>query len=328
MIMNPTSTAFNTVIAFEVAKATLVVHTLPDDQSYTLANKSKEIRKFLTREMRRISKDKAARVLVVCEATGGYERHVVDACMELGLALHKAHGSRVRQFAKYRGVAAKTDPIDARVLALYGLKTEGLRLYVPPSPEVAELRDLKTRRDQIQHMLQTEINRLEGVRYAGVRRSLQAHILALRKDLKAFEAQIAAHVKASEHLARKAHLMRSLKGIGPTTVASLLAYLPELGTFNKAEVAAIAGLAPINRDSGTFRGQRHIAAGRRKIRAPLYMAALVAIRFNPVMRRFADALKRRGKPAKVVITAVMRKLIVILNAILRSGEPWRQLKTA
>ena len=246
---------------------------------------------------------------------------------ELGVAVHKAHGSRVRYFARYLGLLAKTDPIDARVLALYGLKTTDLRLYVPPAPEALALRDLRTRRDQLQQMLFAE-NRLEHARHLSVSRSLKAHIASLRKALAALEAEIAACLKASETLARKARLMKTLKGVGPATVAAILAYMPEIGAFTKAGAACMAGLAPINDDSGKLKGPRHIEAGRAAVRKALYMAALVAIQHNPVMRLFADKLKRNGKPAKVVITAVMRKLIVTLNAILRSGEPWSHAKTA
>jgi transposase len=193
---------------------------------------------------------------------------------------------------------------------------------------VLALRDLKTRRDQVQEMLFAETNRLEHARHGSVSRSLKAHIASLRKTLAALEAEIAAHVEASEELARKARLMRMLKGVGPATVATLLAYLPELGALGRGGIAFLAGLAPIDDDSGKFKGPRHIEAGRAVVRKTLYMAALVAIQHNPIMRLFAQRLRKNGKPAKVVITAVMRKLIVTLNAILRSGEPWSHAQTA
>ena len=328
MTMNPALSAFNHVVAFEVAKDSLVIHVLPTEKQSIAANKPAAIRKALMAEMRGNAEASLGPLLVVCEATGGYERHVLEVCKELGIAAHKAHGSRVRHFARYLGLLAKTDPIDARVLALYGLKTQDLRLYVPPAPEVLALRDLKTRRDQLQQMLFAETNRLEHACHVSVSRSLKAHIASLRKALAALEAEIAAHVQASETLARKARLMQTLKGVGPATVAALLAYMPELGAFTKGEAACIAGLAPINNDSGARQGPRHIEAGRAAVRKTLYMTALVAMRYNPVMRLFADKLKRSGKPGKVIITAVMRKIIVTLNAILRSGEPWSHAKIA
>lgn len=322
MTMSPTHVAFKHVVAFEVAKQTLVVHCLPEDEQCSIANEAKAIRKLLMREMRRNGLGELGPLLVVCEATGGYEGRVLEICVELGLAVHKAHGSRVRHFARYLGLLAKTDAIDARVLALYGLETQGLRLYVPPTPEQVALRHLKTRRDQVQQMLLAETNRLEHTRHPSVTRSLKAHIASLRKALAALEAELAAHIKASDVLARKARLMRSLKGVGPATAAALLAHMPELGTFRKSEAVRLAGLAPINKDSGTSQAPRHIAPGRSTIRTALYMAALVAIRHNPLIRHFAASLRHNGKPSKVVIAAVMRKLIIILNAILRSGKPW------
>ncbi len=328
MTMNPAHNAFNHIVAFDVAKHSLAVHILPGDERHTIANKPKAIRKLLIAQMRRNANLNLGPLLAVCEATGGYERLVLEICIELGLAVHKAHGSRVRHFAKYLGLIAKTDPIDARVLALYGLKTEGLRLYAPLAPEVTALTDLRTRRDQVQNMLLAETNRLEHVRHASVTRSLKEHIAVLRKALAALEAQIAAHLEASETLSRKARLMRTLKSTGPATATALLAHMPELGTFRKGEVACMAGLAPIDDKSGKSRFPSHIEAGRAAVRKALYMAALTAIRHNPIMKSFADELRRNGKCAKVVITAVMRKLLVTLNAMLRSGEPWRHAQTA
>ena len=314
MTMSPTHGAFNHIVAFEVSKETLVVHVLPDNTQHTIANTPKAIARLLAQEKKRNTRDRLGRLLVVCEATGGYECHVLDASVALGLPAHRAHGSRVRCFARYQGLLAKTDAIDARVIALFGLKTEELRLYVPPSPDEAALRDLKVRRDQLQQMRIAEGNRLEHARHASVTKSIKAHIASLQKAFDALEAEIASLLKASETLARKARLMRSLKGVGPATVATLLAHMPELGTFTKGEVAGLAGLAPINRDSGKLRAPRHIEAGRSAIRKTLYMAALVAIQRNTIMAAHAAVLKSRGKPFKVVIVAVMRKLLVTLNA--------------
>lgn len=328
MTMSPTHGAFKHIVAFEVAKQTLVVHTLPGDGQHTIANKPKAIRKLLLQQARRNAEAALGPLLVVCEATGGYERHVLEICVELSLAVHKAHGTRVRHFAKYLGLIAKTDPIDARVLALYGLNTLGLRLYEPDTPEIVTLRELKTRRDQVQQMLIAESNRLEHVRHPGVVRSLKAHIASLRKALATLEAAIAAHVEANAVLARKVRLMRSLKGVGPATAATLLAHMSQLGTFRRGEVACLAGLAPFANDSGKSHAPRRIEAGRARVRTALYMAALVALRHNPVMRSFAASLRQNGKPFKVVITAVMRKLVVTLNAILRSGQPWHHAQHA
>jgi transposase len=328
MTMNPALPAFNHIVAFEVAKDSLVIHTLPADKQRIAANKPQAIRRELIAEQKRNAEGGLGPMLVVCEATGGYERDVLEVCVELGIPVHKAHGSRVRNFARYLGLLAKNDSIDGRVIALYGLKTPDLRLYVPLAPEVLALRDLRTRRDQVQQMLFAEKNRLEHAHHASVSRSLDAHIASLRKDLAELEAEIAAHVEAAEDLARKAQLMRTLKSVGPATVAALLAYLPELGTLSRGAAAFLVGLAPIDDDSGKHKGPRHIEAGRAAVRKTLYMTALVAMRHNPIMRLFAEKLRQRGKPGKVVITAVMRKLIVTLNAIVRSGKPWSHAQTA
>ena len=328
MTMNPAPRVFNHIVAFDVAKESLAIHVLPGDERQAIANKPKAIRKLLIAQIRRNAKLGLGPLLVVCEATGGYERHLLEICAELGIAAHKAHGSRVRNFAKYLGLIAKTDPIDARVLALFGLKTENLRLHTPLTPALTALIDLRARRDQVQAMLLAETGRLEHVRYAGVTRSLKEHIASLRKSLTALEAQIAAHIQANEALARKAALMRTLKCIGPGTVAALLAYMPELGALSRTQAASLAGVAPFDERSGKLSLPSHIEAGRAAVRRALYMAALTATRHNRIMKSFAERLRRNGKCAKAVITAVMRKLIVTLNAMLRSEEPWRHAQTA
>ncbi len=322
--MIATHSRFNRVVAFEVSKDKLVVHLLPSDRRRTIANKPSAIERLLRRE----AGEGDDELLVLCEATGGYERHVLAAAAKLELACHRAHGSRVRSFANYLGLAAKTDRIDARMLALYGLKTDRLRLYQPPAVEQLALRALKARRDEIQQMLIAETNRLEHADHAIVAKSLKAHIRSLRAALAKLEAEIAALLHATSWLARKAKLMQSVIGIGPITAATLLAYLPELGNLTKGEAARLAGLAPIARDSGKASAPRHIEHGHAAVRRTLYMAAGIAIRFNPQLAAFALRLRARGKPFKVIVTAVMRKLVVILNAILRDDQPWKHAKTA
>lgn len=328
MNMSAANESFKHILAFEVSKRTLVVHRLPGDVQHEIANTPAAIRKLLKAEVRLNRSKKLGRMLVVAEATGGYEENVLETAVQLGLTCHKAHGSRVRDFARYLGVLAKTDRIDGRVLARYALKSDGLRLYQPPSPAERALRELKGRRDELIEMRIAERNRLEHARCPRVVSSRTAMIRALEKAVKAIEMEIAVQIHKSEVLAQKARLMRSLTGIGPTTAATLMAYMPELGHLTKGEAAALAGLAPINRDSGATSAPRHIRAGRHAIRRTLYMAALVASQKNPVFRNQATALRARGKPFKVVITALMRKLIVTLNAILKSGQPWLHAKSA
>jgi transposase len=327
MTMTPPQGGFKHIVAVEVSKDELVVHILPDDRQMRIANTAKAIGQLLRAESKQNAQHQIGPLLVICEATGGYERHVLDASVTLGLACHRAHGSRVRFFAKYLGLA-KTDPIDARVLALYGARSEGLQLHVPQSAETVLLKELKARRDQVQTMLIAEKNRLSRAVHATVRQSLRRSIVALDKAMVAIEAEIALLLKAHAALAGKARLLRSLKGVGPITAATLLADLPELGSLSKGQVARLTGLAPINQDSGTSRRGRHIEAGRAGIRRCLYMAAIVAMQCNPAIKAFAARLKARGKPTLVVITAVMRKMIIILNGILKTGKPWTGAQTA
>ena len=201
--MNPAQKTFNHIVAFDVGKESLAVHVLPGDERQSIANEPKKIRKLLMAQMWRNTKLNLGPLLVVCEATGGYERQLLEICVELGIAAHKAHGSRVRNFAKYLGLIAKNDPIDARVLALFGVKTDNLRLYASPTPEQEALIDLRARRDQIQTMLLAETNRLEHVRHESVTKSLKKHIEVLRQALAEFETMIAAHIEASKELARQ-----------------------------------------------------------------------------------------------------------------------------
>lgn len=328
MTMSPTQQAFNHIVAFEVSKDMLVVHTLPADEQCTISNKQQAVRRLLKAELKRNRKDKLGPTLIVCEATGGYERHVLDAAIDLGLPVHRAHGTRVRYFGRYCGLLAKTDPIDARLLAHYGLKTEEIRLYVPPPPETVALRALHARRTEIQEMMIAETYRLDHARHKSVLKSLKAHIAELKAAFAAIEAEIAQLVRENETLKRKVELMRTVIGIGPISAMVLLAYLPNIGRLTKGQVARLAGLAPINDDSGKKRGVRHVEAGRTAIRRALYMAAVVAMKANPALKTFADRLRGKGYPFKYVATAVMRKLVVILNAILRDGEPWKGAKIA
>jgi transposase len=314
------SQPFQHIIAFEVAKESLTVQTLPSDRQETIANTAAAVRRVLRREIRFNAKMNPGPMLVVCEATGGYERHVLAEAAALGLALHRAHGVRTRYFARYLGLA-KTDPIDARMLALYGRDTPKLRLYAPPQPYQAELVALRKRRDDIKTMMRMEANRLEHALHPSVVASIKISIKAYDRSLAGLDAEIERLIESNAELARKANLMQTVKGVGPATAAACLAYLPELGSFSKGQVARIVGLAPIANDSGKASMPRHIAGGRKTMRSALYMAALVAISTNPRISRYARQLRQRGKPAKLVITAVMRKLVIILNAIIRDDTP-------
>jgi transposase len=259
--------------------------------------------------------------LIVLEATGGYELPVAAALAAAGLSVALVNPRQARDFAKATGRLAKNDTIDAAVLAHFA---EAIRPAPRPLPdaEVRALDALLSRRRQLLEMLTMEQNRLGGCADAVVRADLAAHIGWLSERLSRCEKELKAAVESSPAWRQKEDLLRSIKGIGPVASRTLLAALPELGTLTNRKAAALAGLAPYDDDSGQRRGQRHIRGGRADVRAALYMAALSAARYNPGLRSFAERLRRAGKKAKVVLTAVARKLVVLANAILRTGRRW------
>ena len=309
-----TQSAPERIIAFEVSKASLTVHLMPEDRQVVIENTPKAISKLLRKF------DNLETSFAICEASGGYERHVLACCAAASLPVHRAHGTRTRNFARFLGLVSKTDSIDARMLALFAQKSDGLRLWEATDPEAEELRALRRRRDDLAKIMRVEQNRLEHATVKTVRLSLQRHVRTMTREMAGLDKQIAELVAATPAFKRKAELMQSIKGIGPKKASACLAYLPELGSLSKGEAAAIVGLAPYAKDSGTYQGHRHVAGGRKDVRASLYMAALSALRSNPAIRDFAAKLKARGKPSKVILTAIMRKLIVIMNAVLKEGQ--------
>jgi transposase len=327
-IMPAVAARFNHVIAFDVAKDSLAVHILPSGESLKAPNTLAGARRLLRHEQRRNAKLGLGPLPVICEATGGYEGNVLEAACELGLPCHRAHGSSVRAYAKFCGRHAKSDPIDGRLIAEYGRDKPGLRLYEPPRPEEAALRALMARRAELQDMIQAEQCRLEHAGIKAVRQSLERHVNMLNKELAAIGKELEALARSDAQFSHRAKLMQTLAGVGFVTAHMLLAFLPELGSIPASTAVALAGLAPYDRDSGTERGRRRIFAGRSQVRACLFMAARAAIRHHEVFRTFAERLMRRGKPYKVAVTAVMRKLIVILSAMLKADEPWKHAKTA
>ncbi len=327
-IMPPAAARFNHVIAFDVAKESLAVHILPSGESLEAPNTPASARRLLRREQKRNAKLGLGPLLVVCEATGGYESNVLEAACELGLACHRAHGSAVRAYAKFRGRHAKNDPIDACLIAGYGQDKPDPRLYQPPRPEQAALRELMGRRAELQDMIEAEHCRLEHVSVKAVRQSLEKHLKMLDKELLGIEKEIEALARGDEEFCHRAELMQTVTGVGSVTAHTLLAFMPELGSLPATTAAAIAGLAPYDRDTGKQRGRRHIFAGRGQVRSCLFMAARAAIRHHEVFRTFAERLMKRGKPYMAAVTAVMRKLIVILNAMLKADETWKHAKTA
>jgi len=259
--------------------------------------------------------------LVVLEATGGLELAVVAALGTAGLPVVVVNPRQVRDFAKATGKLAKTDAIDARVLAHFA---EAVRPAVRPLPntQAQALERLLTRRRQVVGMLTTERNRFRTARKP-VRERLQAHIKYLEQELEDLDTDLRDSIHSSPIWRERDNLLQSVPGVGKVLSLTLLAALPELGTLDRRQVAALVGVAPLNRDSGTMRGKRTIWGGRAKVRASLYMATLVATRHNPVIQAFYERLCAAGKAKKVALTACMRKLLTILNAMLKHRTPWQ-----
>jgi transposase len=262
--------------------------------------------------------------LIVMEATGGYEAACVCALQAAGLCVAVVNPRQARDFAKSMGYLAKTDRIDAQALArfaaLLAVQPERNKyIKAVQGEELQELQALVLRRRQLVDMLTAERNRL-STSHRAARPSIQALVRAIRAQLDPIDKQMARHIR--EHHADLAALLNTVKGIGPTTTATLIAELPELGRLSARELSALAGVAPFNRDSGRYRGKRTTFGGRAPVRRALYMAALVATRHNEVIARFYQRLVAAGKPKKVALVACMRKLLVILNAMVRANQPW------
>jgi transposase len=262
----------------------------------------------------------AAPSLVVMEATGGYETAVVTALALAAVPVVVVNPRQVRDFARALGRLAKTDTIDAAVLALFA---ERVRPAMRPLPDEAQqaLVALVTRRRQLLEMLTAERNRLATAR-AAVRAGLRQHIRWLERRVADTDHDLTTTVQRSPLWRAQENLLRSAPGVGRVTATSLAALLPELGTLSRREIASLVGIAPLNRDSGQQRGRRTIWGGRASVRAPLYMATLVATRRNPVIRAFYQRLRAAGKPPLVAIVAAMRKLLTILNAMVKQQKPW------
>ncbi len=256
----------------------------------------------------------------VCEATGGYERDLVQTLRAEGIEIQVAHPNKVRAFAQACGLLAKTDRIDAQVLARYG-QVFDQQPCQPVDGEVLKLRDLLRRRQQLITTRVQEMNRLEKPIEGAMRASCERHLIWLNDEIKALNKACEEQL-SGEGLSQQATLYQSVRGIGPWTATTLIAELPELGHCNGKSLTALVGLAPWSRDSGQHRGYRSIRGGRAPVRKALYMAALSAIRVEGEMRRFYQGLRKRGKAGKVALVAVMRKLLLLLNVIAHRGTPW------
>jgi transposase len=302
-------------VGIDVSKRWLEVQVHGEAESRKFGNDLDGIRNLLE-QMKALQP-----VLIVFEATGGYERRAAKALSEAGLAVAVVNPTRVRRFAEALGILAKTDKIDAKVIAHFAS-------VVRPAPN-GQRSDLEEqlaacveRRRQLLVELAAEKNRLSTCP-ACVREDIEEHIAWLEEHVDSLEAEIQNCIMQKPEWQTRAELIDSVPGVGPVTATTLIAELPELGQLNRQKIVALAGLAPFNKDSGPKKGKRKIFGGRSGIRRPLFMATLSATKFNPVIRAFYESLLKRGKEKKVALIACMRKLLVIINAMVKKGEAWR-----
>jgi transposase len=301
-------------VGIDVAKATLDVAVHPTADRWTAAHTEREVAGLVTRLTA------LHPALVVLEATGGLEGPLAGALATAGLPVVVVNPRHVRDFAKATGTLAKTDALDAAVLAHFAA---AVRPTPRPLPDAATqtLAALVTRRRQLVEMLTAERNRL-GSAPRTLRAEIQAHITWLQRRLGRLDDDLNQAIRTSPVWRVQDDLLQSVPGVGPVLSATLLASLPELGRLDRKAIAALVGVAPLNRDSGTLRGRRMVWGGRAAVRAVLYMGTLVAVRHNPVLRAFYQRLRAAGKLPKVALTACMRKLLTILNAMLKHQRPW------
>jgi transposase len=310
------SSSSSVFVGIDVAKDRLDVHLRPMGEAFALTRDVDGLRALAERLAGLAPK------LIMLEATGGLEATVAAALSAAGLPLVVVNPRQVRDFARATGRLAKTDRLDAEAIARFA---EAVQPEPRPLPDQAAqaLGELVARRRQIVEMIGSESQRRRQLRDPKLVRRVDAHLLWLHQELAAIETDLGDAVRNSPAWRAAEDLLVSVPGIGPTSARLLIAQLPELGHLDRRRIASLVGVAPVNRDSGTFRGRRMVMGGRADVRKALYMPTLTAIRYNPALKALYLRLTGRGKPAKVALTAVMRKLLTILNAILKSRTPWQ-----
>jgi len=302
-------------VGIDISKKNLDVAISPGEQTFTCPNTEAGIQK-LVRRLQELNPQ-----IILLEATGGYEFLLIAALREAELPACFINPKLVRNFARGAGIAAKTDRLDAQVLALYACRMRPQPRTLPTQQQ-QELKFLLTRRRQLLEMIQMENNRLDPTPLPRIAQSIRQTIQSLEAQLAALNREIDDFFQQHPRWVGLEQTLTSVLGIGHLSALILIAYLPELGRLNRKEIAALAGVAPFNRDSGQWRGQRHIEGGRSPLRQGLYMATLVATRFNPVIRAYYQRLLAKGKAKKVALIACMRKLLTILNAMVKKQQLW------
>lgn len=303
-------------VGIDVSKRSLDVHIHPAGDAFSVERNVAGLDGLVARLQA------LCPALIVLEATGGFEQTVAATLNAAALPVMVINPRQIRDFARAMGRLAKTDRIDAEVIALFAARLRPSLRPLPDEQTVA-LSEMVARRRQIVEMITAEGNRLRQAHGKRVVKQITTHLAWLQKALSSIETDLDDAIRRSPIWQETAELMDQVQGVGPVTIRSLIADLPELGHLNRRRIAALVGYAPFNRDSGTFRGKRCIRGGRASVRATLYMAALVATRHNPTLKAFHDRMIAAGKAPKVAIVATARKLLTILNAIIRDKKPWQ-----
>jgi transposase len=308
-------------IGIDVSKARLDVHVLDSKRDLQFDNNADGIKKCSKLCM------EVKPELVVLEATGGYEYQAAAQLSAKGLPVAVVNPRRVRDFAKALGFTAKTDKIDARAIALYASNCKPMAQGVIDDNS-RKLKALTARRKQLLDMKTAENNRMEHAIDKEIARSLKRLINMIDSEIEKVDMQISKHIDNMPELQEKAKTLKTIPGIGEVTASMLISELPELGTFNRRQIASLVGVAPMNRDSGTFRGKRMTGGGRKNVRNRLFMPTLVAIRHNPPLRKYYRRLvDEKGKTKMVAVIAAMRKLLCIMNAMLKNNQQWELKKS-
>lgn len=305
-------------IGVDVAKQTLEIADSAGAIPESLENDSEIILKHLKQSI-----TSPATTLLICEATGGYERKLVDAAHALSIPIVVANPRQVRDFARGAGILEKSDPIDAEVLRVFGEDARGLTLATPKPQSEEALASLSRRRKHLLEMINQENNRLQQTTQSEIVDCIEEVLKTLKKQLKAIEDAIDNALKERRKSDSKVEVILSVPGVGMVTTATMLSELPELGSLTRGQIAKLVGVAPLVRQSGQQDGSRSIFGGRGYVRRVLYMAALVATRRNPTIRAFYQRLLQNGKIKKVALVAAMRKLLTILNEMVRKAETWK-----
>lgn len=302
-------------VGIDVAKRSFDVYVSTEKKLFSCSNDPAGFRQLLAQLPPPSSS------LIVVEATGGYHRSLAMALTDAGYQVAIVNPKRVRDFAKALGILAKTDRIDAQVLARFAEQTRP-RTQTPPSEKQQQIQELTVRRRQLVELRAIEKNHQESARLKAMRKTIQKVLDVLNKQIAEIERQLEELLESDDEWQQKAQIIASVPGLGKVAVFSMLSQLPELGALNRNKISALVGVAPYNNDSGNLRGKRHIRGGRKELRNLLYMAALTARRCNPVVKVFAERLQAAGKPFKVIQVACMRKLLTILNVLIKTQTTW------